>query len=219
MFEFEPESKLTEIATMCFSGCRALKSFQVPRSIEKLGVEWFAGCTALESVTFEIGCRVRDIPGNLFARNQRLQAICISASVLVLCRSCFSHCSGLSSVTFELPSKLCRIEIWAFAWCDSLRSVALPESIEIIEALAFHSCSSLDAVIIDGHGSIRNVGGAGFHTWPLREMHPFRGLCGSSYAVNMIPSSSFEFPECECDHLIGCDQAVIDLLFSLLRDS
>jgi hypothetical protein len=217
--EFELGSKLTQIATKCFSGCRALKSFQVPRSIEKLGVEWFAGCTALASVNFEIGCRVSEIPGDLFARNQRLQAICISASVLVLCRSCFSHCSGLSSVTFELPSKLCRIEIWAFACCDSLTSIVLPESIETIEALAFSSCSSLADVIIDGHGSIRNVDADGFHTWPLREVNPIRRLCGSSYALNMMSSSSFDFRECEYDYWIGYDQALMDLCFSLLPDS
>jgi hypothetical protein len=51
---FESDTKLREIGSGAFSGCRELKGFKVPESVEILGAHCFEDCSKMEIFEFEL---------------------------------------------------------------------------------------------------------------------------------------------------------------------
>ena len=162
-----------------FLDCTALKSIEIPASVETIGVAAFKGCSSLATVTFEKGSQLKTIGGGggssssdsyygAFA-NCPITSIEIPASVETIEKAAFKGCSKLATVTFEKGSQLKTIGggysssyyYGAFADCP-ITSIEIPASVETIEAAAFKGCSSLATVTFEKGSQLKTIGGGFF---------------------------------------------------------
>jgi hypothetical protein len=107
-------------------------------------------------VKFESGSKLVRIGVKAFSRCLSLHAICIPASVEILCECCFAGCGGLVTLTFESGSKLARIEPRAFSNCFRLNSIAIPKSIQKLSK-EWAMGSALRRVIFESASSLRKM--------------------------------------------------------------
>ena len=100
-----------------FSDCTALKSIEIPASVETIEAAAFKGCSSLATVTFEKGSQLKTISGDystgstsnysgVFSDCTALKSIEIPASVETIEVVAFKGCSSLITVTFEKGSQL-----------------------------------------------------------------------------------------------------------------
>ena len=163
-----------------FSDCTALKSIEIPASVETIEAAAFMGCSSLATVTFEKGSQLKTIGGGYssyypnyygaFADCTALTSIEIPASVETIEAAAFMRCSKLATVTFEKGSQLKTIGggyysssysyyYGAFLDCTALTSIEIPASVETIEAAAFMRCSKLATVTFEKGSQLKTIGG------------------------------------------------------------
>ena len=164
-----------------FSDCTALKSIEIPASVETIEAAAFMGCSSLATVTFEKGSQLKTIGGGYssyypnyygaFADCTALTSIEIPASVETIEAAAFMRCSKLATVTFEKGSQLKTIGgdyssyyYGVFSDCTALKSIEIPASVETIEAAAFVVCSSLATVTFEKGSQLKTIGG-GYYSY------------------------------------------------------
>ena len=164
-----------------FSDCTALKSIEIPASVETIEAAAFMGCSSLATVTFEKGSQLKTIGGGYssyypnyygaFADCTALTSIEIPASVETIEAAAFMRCSKLATVTFEKGSQLKTIGgdyssyyYGVFSDCTALKSIEIPASVETIEATAFENCSSLATVTFEKGSQLKTIGG-GYYSY------------------------------------------------------
>ena len=165
-----------------FSDCTALKSIEIPASVETIEAAAFMGCSSLATVTFEKGSQLKTIGGGYssyypnyygaFADCTALTSIEIPASVETIEAAAFKGCSSLATVTFEKGSQLKTIGggyyyhyyYGVFSDCTALKSIEIPASVETIEATAFKGCSSLATVTFEKGSQLKTIGG-GYYSY------------------------------------------------------
>lgn len=111
-------------------GCQ---STIVPNNIKIIGIEAFAYCTCLTSIT--IPDSVTSIEECAFEDCTGLTSITIGKGVTSIGKSAFNGCTGLISVT--IPDSVTSIGYEAFYDCTSLTVITIPSSVTSIEGLAF----------------------------------------------------------------------------------
>lgn len=178
---------VTAIGDYAFASMDALKEATIPGSVGgNLGVAIFAGCSALERVTFEEG--VTRIPALAFfpsgSRDSEtgetnyfsaLEYISLPRSLESIGESAFAYVgtryigtvgSTYSNLVFLLPadSHLKVIEKTAF-YRSSVKSLVLPACFEEVGEMAFYGCENLASITFgnatDG-SALRKLGGASF---------------------------------------------------------
>ena len=92
----------------------------------------FSGCSKLETVTFEDGIQVEDLPNNMFMNCTSLESIEIPASVKSLGISAFNGCTNLTNVTFEEGTQLTSFGSNCFYGCP-LDVFVLPSGVKVFE--------------------------------------------------------------------------------------
>ena len=164
-----------------FSDCTALKSIEIPASVETIEAAAFKGCSSLATVTFEKGSQLKTIGGGYYSSSYSsysyyygafldctaLTSIEIPASVETIEAAAFKRCSKLATVTFEKGSQLKTIGggyyyhyyYGVFSDCTALKSIEIPASVETIEATAFKGCSSLATVTFEKGSQLKTIGG------------------------------------------------------------
>ena len=164
-----------------FSDCTALKSIEIPASVETIEAAAFMGCSSLATVTFEKGSQLKTIGGGYssyypnyygaFLDCTALTSIEIPASVETIEAAAFMRCSKLATVTFEKGSQLKTIGgdyssyyYGVFSDCTALKSIEIPASVETIEATAFNNCSSLATVTFEKGSQLKTIGG-GYYSY------------------------------------------------------
>ena len=164
-----------------FSDCTALKSIEIPASVETIEAAAFMGCSSLATVTFEKGSQLKTIGGGYssyypnyygaFLDCTALTSIEIPASVETIEAAAFMRCSKLATVTFEKGSQLKTIGgdyssyyYGVFSDCTALKSIEIPASVETIEATAFNGCSSLATVTFEKGSQLKTIGG-GYYSY------------------------------------------------------
>ena len=166
-----------------FSDCTALKSIEIPASVETIEAAAFKGCSSLATVTFEKGSQLKTIGGGYssssysyyygaFLDCTALTSIEIPASVETIEATAFKGCSSLATVTFEKGSQLKTIGggyyyhyyYGVFSDCTALKSIEIPASVETIEATAFKGCSSLATVTFEKGSQLKTIGG-GYYSY------------------------------------------------------
>lgn len=154
-----------------FTDCTALKSIEIPASVETIGVSAFLGCTQLETVFFEIGTKLKEIEGasfrqphGAFTNCTSLSFIEIPASVTTIGTAAFYGCTNLSKVIFKKPSMLQSIGgdyttfgHGAFAACSSLRDFEIPANVEIINGAIFSRCSRLTTISFERNSKLKRI--------------------------------------------------------------
>ena len=152
---------LTAIGTQAFWGS-SLVSISIPASVETIEGGAFCRCTALQTVTFEKGSKLKTIKSGsiwsgVFESCTSLTSIEIPASVETIGWIAFRNCTSLQTVTFEKGSKLKTIETYVF-YCTSLTSIEIPASVEEIERYAFSGCTSLQTVTFEKGSKLKTIG-------------------------------------------------------------
>jgi hypothetical protein len=132
-----------------------VREVEIPASVEI--VEGFSGWDSLESVTFAISGRLREMRG--FCESISLCRIEIPDSVELIGgrgqRGCFAGCSALAEVLFGAHGHLREID--GFSDCVSLVRLDLPVSLELING--FNRCAALVEVTFPADGRLRRIDG------------------------------------------------------------
>lgn len=121
-------STVTNIEANAFRFSVGVTSIEIPVSVISIGVEAFAGCSALTSFSAH--------PNNTKFKSEG--GILFTKSGLSL----FAFPSGLSG-DFSIPSGVTHISISAFRYCGTLTSVTFPSSITNVNRDAFRNCPQL----------------------------------------------------------------------------
>lgn len=126
-----------------------LKSVVIPASIETIGISAFTGCTALETVTFADGSKVKTIEETAFNACKSLKNINFgkNGSLETIGRSAFVNCTALE--TFNPPASLKTIDATVFEGCTSLKNVTVSANVENIGNGAFAKCEALEGFKVD----------------------------------------------------------------------
>lgn len=160
---------VTSIGDEAFSGCRALKSIELPDSVTSMGVNSFAGCESLKNIQVSPEQPVfAVIDGVLFNKAEK-SLICypvgkqeeayeVPQGIQQIKFGAFSCCSALT--TIELPDSVTSIGESAFYDCSSLTTIELPDSVTSIGESAFSDCSSLTSIELPD--SVTSIGKSAF---------------------------------------------------------
>ena len=144
---------ITNITSLCFSGCTNLTSITIPESVVKIGYGAFRKCTKLTSVTIPHGVEI--INYRMFDGCTSLTNVTIPNSVTNICFEAFQDCSSIEHIT--IPNGVTTIGSSAFIKCINLTSVTIPNSATNTTGYkTFAGCSSLTDVAI-GSG-VPNIG-------------------------------------------------------------
>ena len=172
-----------------FRGCKSIKSFVVPASVEIINLSTFYECTSLETIQFEENSKLKRIISSAYdGTNTSTRSPfedCISLKTFDA-RNClneytfdqgtFYGCQSLTTVIMpkiteigdEFNSALTTIEIpdvkeitsKAFANCTSLKNVTM-QKIESIWESAFYGCTSLEKITLPS--TIKFIGKMAFY--------------------------------------------------------
>lgn len=123
----------------------------------------FQYCEALESVTFEDGCKLTTISNGAFLKCTALKQITIPKTVITIDGNVFEGCSSLESVTFENNSALTTINSYAFADCTSLKQITIPKSVTDIGGSVLYRCTALTTVTFEEGSTIKTIGRSMFY--------------------------------------------------------
>ena len=124
---------IDEVQSAGFYSCQALKTIEIPSSVETIGSYAFY--------------------------NSKLTSVAIPSSVKTIRNAAFEECKDLVSVDFSHESQLTSIGEWAF-YDTGLTSVILPDGLEEIGDNAYKECTNLNSVVLpDG---LTTIGASAF---------------------------------------------------------
>mmetsp|Transcript_35939 Transcript_35939/g.86864 ORF Transcript_35939/g.86864 Transcript_35939/m.86864 type:complete len:662 (+) Transcript_35939:202-2187(+) len=130
---------------MAMGRCTALKTLNIPSSVEIIGDHAFFLCTGLEEVHLSEG--LKTIGSNAFGICSSLSKIRIPSTVETMGKLAFGDCIKLKEVVFAAgESELEKIEDLVFTDCSSLADINLPPTIKEIGKGAFNECRKLKSI-------------------------------------------------------------------------
>jgi hypothetical protein len=119
---FQPNSRLAQIASGLFLSAHSLPAITIPRLVESLGPHCFKGCFAIQPMEFELLVVL-----HLTIALRFPPALVRSMSVYWR-RAASRHAGPFLSVAFEAGSRLDVIETGAFTGCRRLTALYIPAS-------------------------------------------------------------------------------------------
>ena len=134
------------IGDRAFQNNKRIRSVSMADSVQTMGDYAFAGCTALERVTFPENEKFVTIALRAFDGCVRLRGVEIPDTVTVIEGYAFRGCTNLKEVLFS--KNLTEIYEYAFLDCKSLKRVDIPDSVTKINQGAFYECEILSEVIL-----------------------------------------------------------------------
>lgn len=129
-----------KFSSYVFSGCKKLKSFEIPTHITKLPDGFFSNCSSFEN--FEIPSYITSIGNNAFSSCSGMTYVIIPKSVTAIGNGAFSSCSGLTNII--IPENVSFLGDGAFSNCKNL-NVLVDNSKKNVEynTSTFQGCKSL----------------------------------------------------------------------------
>ena len=172
-----------------------------------MGVEIFASCNKIETVTFADDI---DIPASMFNGCDKITTIVFDASVNSIGDAAFGSCKALVSLT--LPPSVTYLSNSAFAYCTALETINLSDNITYIGEGAFSNCTSLQEIVLpaklatiynrynfSGCTSLTSVTfpeNETFHTIPSLCFDGCTNLVSTSIPVNVTSIADNAFRNC-----------------------
>ncbi len=163
---------VTAIGEYAFSFCYSLTTVTIPDSVEQIGMNPFAACSRLKTISVSPEhLYFATIDGVLFRKADK---------------ALISYPAGISSSTYTIPQGITAIGDGAFSSCKSLTSVSIPDSVTSIGDRAFSSCDFLTSVSIPD--SVTSIGGFAFFLCNSLTLTVPRNSYAAEYAkTNNIP--------------------------------
>jgi len=153
-------ANITTLGTECCMNMDALETV-VAEGIEAVGIESFASCDKLTSVTLPTCCKV--IKESAFNRCFGLKGIALPGGITEIKTQAFAYCEGLLAI--RLPNSLQTIGSQAFLQCVSLQSITIPANVTSIASQAFAACVGLMHVYVLGTTTVPNCPWDAFDTY------------------------------------------------------
>ena len=179
-----------------FSDCTALKSIEIPASVETIEAAAFKGCSSLTTVTFEKESQLKIIGGGYG----------YSYSGTFYYYGAFSDCTALKSI--EIPASVETIEVVAFKGCSSLTTVTFEKGSQLkiigggFRSGSYHGafCQLKNLMTVDMSEctQVKEIDDSAFYDDP--ELRLFKigtetpPTCGSSAFVGINPYSVLKVP-------------------------
>ncbi|HAJ97220.1 MAG TPA: hypothetical protein DCO72_05740, partial [Ruminococcus sp.] len=153
--EFEVPSEITDeksgltfpvevIYKEAFQGKKNLKKVTIPSTVNRIGVNAFSNCTALEEVVGMEG--VTTISDDAFVSCESLKTITLPQGLTNLGNEAFSHCSALTELT--IPGSVTLMGSYVASGCPELKSITFEEGITNIPSFFAYLDSNLEKVSI-----------------------------------------------------------------------
>lgn len=173
---FASGSQLTAIPSGTFA-CTGLTSFEIPANVKEIGDRdvtlkedeypgAFAGCSALEMISFELGTQCAKIGAYAFNECSALKFVTLPTSVSTLGEAAFRNCTSIESIT--IPETCTNFAIYNFYGCTSLKSVQFNSNTTALAPYMFAYCSALTNIEIPD--SVTSIGNSCFAGTALTEI-------------------------------------------------
>ena len=142
--EFILEDGITNIGSYMFYGNTSFTGFEIPDSVQSIGVNAFYNCTNLKDMALPDG--LENIYGYAFYKCTGLTNLSLPPSLKKISDYAYSNCSNISSISFN--NGLTEIQAYAFQGCTAIDKVTMPESIEKMGNGVFSGCNNLSKAYI-----------------------------------------------------------------------
>ncbi len=119
-----------------------LETITLPDGLEKIGMDFFRGCTKLTSIV--IPDSVTSLGTHAFGSCTHLKSVAIGKGIAEIGAGAFEDCIALEKI--DISSSVTKIGISAFRNCSSLKSLVIPDSVVKVLDSAFRDCSSLTEI-------------------------------------------------------------------------
>lgn len=219
---FEEGCKLTSFGKnvqYLLYGCKSLKEFTVPASIETIPERCFYNSQYLETIRFEKGSKVESIGKEAFYacyalkdvelaeglttigesafRNlDQMEKLVIPGTVTTIGICAFYDCDGLQEIV--IPDSVTSIGKAAFAYCGNVTDIKLPDRLETIEEQAFMGCSMVTSLRIpDSVKTIKNEAFRYIYITELPYMQNVTTIGTRAFSISKL--RSLEYPKCLTD--------------------
>lgn len=127
-------------------GCKSLKEFTVPASIETIPEKCFYNSKYLETIRFEKGSKVESIGKEAFYACYALKEVELAEGLTTIGESAFRDLDQIETIT--IPDTVTTIEASAFYGCDGLQEIVIPDSVTSIGKAAFAYCKNVTDIHI-----------------------------------------------------------------------
>ena len=219
---FEEGCKLTSFGKNVQNllyGCKSLKEFTVPASIETIPERCFYNSQYLETIRFEKGSKIESIGKEAFYacyalkdvelaeglttigesafRNlDQIEKLVIPGTVTTIGICAFYDCDGLQEIA--IPDSVTSIGKAAFAYCRNVTDIQLPDQLETIEEQAFMGCSMVTSLRIpDSVKTIKNEAFRYIYITELPYMQNVTTIGPRAFSISKL--RSLEYPKCLTD--------------------
>ena len=219
---FEEGCKLTSFGKnvqYLLYGCKSLKEFTVPASIETIPERCFYNSQYLETIRFEKGSKVESIGKEAFYacyalkdvelaeglttigesafRNlDQMEKLVIPGTVTTIGICAFYDCDGLQEIA--IPDSVTSIGKAAFAYCGNVTDIQLPDQLEMIEEQAFMGCSKVSSLRIPD--SVKTIKDEAFRYIYITELPYMQNVTTiGTRAFSISNLRSLEYPKCLTD--------------------
>lgn len=219
---FEEGCKLTSFGKnvqYLLYGCKSLKEFTVPASIETIPERCFYNSQYLETIRFEKGSKVESIGKEAFYacyalkdvelaeglttigesafRNlDQMEKLVIPGTVTTIGICAFYDCDGLQEIV--IPNSVTSIGKAAFAYCGNVTDIKLPDQLETIEEQAFMGCSKVSSLRIPD--SVKTIKDEAFRYIYITELPYMQNVTTiGTRAFSISNLRSLEYPKCLTD--------------------
>lgn len=219
---FEEGCKLTSFGKNVQNllyGCKSLKEFTVPASIETIPERCFYNSQYLETIRFEKGSKVESIGKEAFYacyalkdvelaeglttigesafRNlDQIEKLVIPGTVTTIGICAFYDCDGLQEIA--IPDSVTSIGKAAFAYCRNVTDIKLPNRLETIEEQAFMGCSKVSSLRIPD--SVKTIKDEAFRYIYITELPYMQNVTTiGTRAFSISNLRSLEYPKCLTD--------------------
>jgi hypothetical protein len=124
-------------------------------AINTIGVNAFADCISLKTVTFSSGASPVAVSANAFANCTGLDAINLGSTVASVGYSAFINCSGATSLTLSTNVAFTSVDHFAFLGCVNVSNdLVLPVNLTQVNIQSFARCNKLVCSQLNGASSM-----------------------------------------------------------------
>ena len=151
---------VTNLVTGCFqpqvgiSGVKLIGDLILSNDIKTIGMNAFADCNAIDTLTFSSGSLSVDIKAGAFANCIELNAINLGSTIASVGQAAFINCTGATSLTLSTNAAFTTVEHFAFLGCNNLsNNVVIPSNVTQVNVQSFAGCSQLLCHQLKGESS------------------------------------------------------------------
>ncbi|MCQ4796412.1 leucine-rich repeat domain-containing protein [Anaerofustis stercorihominis] len=164
---FEEGFEVKDLPRGAFNYMYKLKDITLPKSVETIGENAFAGCSALKSFDVEEGSVLKIIGKNAFDSDTALESITIPKTVETIKEGAFYKCTSLASCTFENDSAIKTMETAIFRDCSNLKTIIIPRSLEVLDGFNF---SGIENITFEEGSKLKTISEQAFFNSKLKSI-------------------------------------------------